>query len=148
MSDLNAVQKLREATGGGVVECKKALDEAGGDFDKAVEILKNRGIEKSAKRADREAGAGFVYGYVHNDKIGVLINLGAETDFVVRSEPFQALAKELALQIAAMGGETVEEVLAQPYIKDNSRTVKDLITDVISRTGENVKFIRFSRIEA
>lgn len=148
MSNLDAVQKLRELTGGGVVECKKALEEAGGDFDKAVEILKSRGIEKSAKRADREAGAGYIYAYVHSEKIGVLIDLRAETDFVVRSEPFRNLAKELALQIAAAPAETVEEVLKTPYIKDPSKTVQDLLTDVISRTGENVKLNRFTRLEA
>lgn len=147
MSNLDVITKLREQTGGGVVECKKALDEAGGDFDKAVAILREKGVEKMAKRSEREAGAGYVHAYVHGERIGVLVDLGAETDFVTRSEPFRELAKELALQIAAVGGETVEDVLAQPYVKDASKTVQDLITDVISRTGENVKLRRFSRLE-
>lgn len=148
MSSIDTIQKLRELTGGGVVECKKALDEAKGDFDKAVAILRERGVQKAEKRADREAGAGLVHAYVHNDRIGVLVDLRAETDFVVRSEPFRALAKEIALQVAAMGGETVDEVLEQAYIKDPSRTIKDLVADVISRVGENVKLHRFYRMEA
>ncbi len=144
---LDAIQKLREETGAGVMDAKKALDEAGGDAAKAMEILRAKGVEKAAKRADREAGAGFVYGYVHNERIGVLVDLRAETDFVVRSEPFRELAKELGLQIAAIGGETVEEVLAQPYVKDPSRTMQDLVQDVIRRVGENVKLNAFSRLE-
>ena len=147
MSDKDLVQKLREATGGGVMECKKALDEAGGDLDKAIEVLRARGVERSAKRAGRETGAGLIYSYVHSEKIGVLVDLRAETDFVVRSEPFRELAKELALQIAAAGGETPEEVLEQDYIKDGSKKVKDLVTDVISRTGENIRLNAVARLE-
>jgi elongation factor Ts len=147
MSDVNSVKKLREETGAGVMEAKQALDAAGGDLLKAMEILHGKGLEKAQKRAGREAGAGFIYGYVHNERIGVLVDLRAETDFVVRSEPFRELAKELGLQIAAMGGASVEEILAQPYVKDPSRTIQDLVADVISRVGENVKFNAFSRLE-
>jgi elongation factor Ts len=141
------IQKLREMTGGGVMECKKALDEAGGNFDKAAEILRARGVEKSEKRADRETGAGLIHAYVHNERIGVLVDLRAETDFVVRSEPFRELAKEIALQIAAMGGETPEEVLEADYVKDPSKKIKDLVRDVIARTGENVRLNAFHRLE-
>ncbi len=130
------------------MDAKRALDEASGDFAKAVAILHAKGMEKMEKRAGREAGAGFIYGYVHNDHIGVLVDLRAETDFVVRSEPFREFAKELALQIAAMGGATVEEVLAQPYVKEPSKTMQDLLTDVASKVGENVKFNAFSRLDA
>lgn len=147
MANTDALQKLREQTGAGIVDCKKAFDEAGGDIDKAAEILHKKGMAKVEKRADREAGAGLAYSYVHNDRIGVLLDLRAETDFVVRSEPFQQLASELAMQIAAMGGETVDEVLAQPYVKDEKRTVADLIKDVIARVGENVKLNKFFRLE-
>ncbi len=147
MGKIDDVQKLREETGAGVMDAKKALDEAKGDFRKAVEILKAKGIERAAKRADREAGAGMIYGYVHNGRIGVLVDLRAETDFVVRSEPFQELAKELALQLAAMNAENVEALLEQEYIKDPARKVKDLLNDVIRRTGENVKIRAFSRLE-
>lgn len=147
MSNLDDIQKLREETGAGVMEAKKALDEAAGDFKKANEILKAKGLEKAAKRADREAGAGLIYGYVHNERIGVLVDVRAETDFVVRSEPFREMAKEVALQLAAMGAADVDELLEQDYIKDPSLKVKDLVNDVIRRVGENVKIHAFSRLE-
>jgi elongation factor Ts len=148
MSNVDDVQKLREATGAGVMDAKRALDEAGGDFDKAVELLRAKGMEKAEKRSGRDAGAGFIQSYVHNEHIGVLVDLRAETDFVVRSEPFRELAKEIALQIAAMGGSNVEEVLQQPYVKDPSKTIQDLVTEVISKVGENVKFNAFSRLDS
>ncbi len=146
MSNLDTIQKLREETGAGVMEAKKALDEAGGDMAKAAELLRAKGVEKAEKRADREAGAGLIYGYVHNGRVGVLVDVRAETDFVVNSDPFRDLAKELGLQIAAVGGETPEEVLEQDYIKDPSKKGKDLIQVVIRRTGENVKLHAFSRL--
>ena len=147
MANTDALQKLREETGAGLVACKKAYDEAGGDLDRALEILREKGMAKVEKSAGREAGAGFIYSYVHNDRIGVLLDLRAETDFVVRSEPFQNLARELAMHIAAMGGETVEEILAQPYVKNPEKTVKDILNEVIARVGENVKINAFSRLE-
>jgi elongation factor Ts len=146
MSNLDTIQKLREETGAGVMEAKRALEEAGGDAKKAAELLRAKGMEKAEKRADREAGAGLIHGYVHNGRVGVLVDLRAETDFVVNSDPFRELAKEIALQIAAMGGDTVDAVMEQPYIKDPSKTMKDLVQDVIRRTGENVKLHGFSRL--
>jgi elongation factor Ts len=146
MSNLDTIQKLREETGAGVMEAKKALDEAGGDMAKAAQLLRAKGVEKARKRADREAGAGLIHGYVHNGRVGVILDLRAETDFVVNSDPFRELAKELALQIAAMGGETPEAVLEQAYIKDPSKTVNELVQDVIRRTGENVKLHAFYRL--
>ncbi|HVM77031.1 MAG TPA: translation elongation factor Ts [Candidatus Paceibacterota bacterium] len=141
------VQKLREMTSAGVMDCRKALIEASGDFEAAKKIIHERGLSKVEKRADRATGAGLVHSYVHNDRIGVLLHLSAETDFVVRSEPFQKLAHELAMQVSAMDPKSVEELLAQPYIKDESRTVKDLLTDVIAKVGENVTINEIYRIE-
>lgn len=129
------------------MECKKALDESSGDFDAAVKFIHERGLSKVEKRAGREAGAGLIYSYVHNERIGVLLDLRAETDFVVRSEPFRELARELAMQIAAMAPADTESLLAQPYIKDESKQVSALVTDVIARVGENVKIRAFSRME-
>ena len=143
-----AVQKLREATGAGVMDCYRALQEAGDDFDAAVKVIREKGFSKVEKRADRETGAGVIHSYLHNGRIGVLLNLRAETDFVVRSEPFQELAHELAMQIAASAPKDVEALLAEPYIKDESRTVKDLVTEVIAKTGEKVSIKEFSRLEA
>lgn len=146
-TNVNDVQKLREVTGAGVVECKKALDEAKGDFEAASKIIHERGLAKVEKRAGREAGAGLIYSYVHNDRIGVLVDVRAETDFVVRSEPFRALAREVAMQVSAMAPESVEALLEQPYIRDEAKTVADLVKDVIARVGENVKIANFSRME-
>jgi elongation factor Ts len=143
-----AVQKLREMTSAGVMDCRKALIEANGDVDAAVKIIREKGLAKVEKRADRETGAGLVESYVHNERIGVLLRLSAETDFVVRSEPFRALAHDLAMHIAAAAPKDVEELLTQPYIKDESRTIKDVIGEVIAKVGENVAVGEFYRVEA
>ena len=142
-----AVQKLREMTSAGVMDCRKALIEANGDIDAAVKIIREKGLAKVEKRADRETGAGLVQSYVHNERIGVLLRLSAETDFVVRSEPFRTLAHDLAMHIAAAAPKDVEELLAQPYIKDESRDGKDVIGEVIAKVGENVTVGEFYRIE-
>jgi elongation factor Ts len=144
---VNAIQKLRDATGAGVMECKRALADASGDFDAAVKLIRERGLSKVEKRAGRETGAGLIRSYVHNERIGVLLDLRAETDFVVRSEPFQELARELTMQIAATNPKDAEELLAQPYVRDESKTVGDLVNDLIARVGENVRIGGFSRME-
>ncbi len=141
------IQKLREITGAGVMDCKRALSDAKGNFDAAMALLREKGLEKVEKRAGRSAGAGLIHSYVHNGRIGVLLDLRAETDFVVRSDPFRHLAHELAMQIAAAAPKDTKELLSQPYIKDESRTVKDLVNEVIAKVGENVKVEQFSRIE-
>lgn len=144
---METIQRLRELTGAGVMDCKKALEEAGGDFDAAAAILRSKGATKAAKRADRATAAGVVECYVHQDRVGVVVVLRSETDFVARSEPFRELAHTIAMQIAAMGGETADAVLAQEYIRDSSRTVSDLVNDVIARTGENITLGEFYRVE-
>ena len=141
------IQKLRELTSAGVMECKKALEEAGGDFDKAVKIIHERGLAKVEKRAGRETGAGTVLSYVHNDRVGALLELRAETDFVVRSEPFKELAKHLVMQVAAMAPENKEALLEQPFVRDASKSVKDLVNEVIAKVGENIQIGQFYRIE-
>lgn len=141
------IQKLRELTGAGVIECKKALDESSGDFDLAVKIINERGVQKAQSKSGRKTGAGLLESYVHNGRIGVLLELRAETDFVVRSEPFRDLTHELAMQISAMAPEDTTELLGQPYIKDESTKVEDLIKKVIAKVGENIKVERFCRYE-
>lgn len=141
------IKKLREVTGAGVMECKRAFDDAKGDFDAAVRLIHERGLTKVEKRAGRTAGAGLVLSYVHNERIGVLLDVRAETDFVVRSEPFRELAHNLVMQIAATAPENVDELLKQPYVRDESKTVRDIVNDVIARVGENVKINQFSRME-
>ena len=129
------------------MECKKALEDTGGNFEAALSLIKERGFAKVALRADRETGAGLVYSYVHAERIGVILDLRAETDFVVRSEPFRRLAHELAMQIAASNPGDVEELLKQSYIRDEQRTVESLVQEVIAKVGENVRVNKFCRIE-
>lgn len=187
------VKELRNVTGAGVLDAKKALEATGGDFDKAADLLREKGAARAAKRADRAANEGVIELYAHpGNRIGVILELNCETDFVARGEDFQALAHELALQIAAAGpryiskddvatGELDREIavlraqalaegkpeqivekivsgrlskfyeemclLEQPYVKDESIKVSDMITDVIRKTGENIVVRRFARYE-
>lgn len=144
---LNNIQKLREATGAGVMDCKKALEEAGGDFDKAVQIIHERGLVKAQKKAERQTGAGLLTSYVHNERVGVLFELRCETDFVARSEDFKNLARELAMQVAAINPADTESLLKQAYIRDESKTINDVIQGAIAKFGENIKVERFCRFE-
>ncbi|TSC89536.1 MAG: elongation factor T [Parcubacteria group bacterium Gr01-1014_3] len=139
------VQKLREITGAGVMECKKALEEAKGDFDLAQKVIQERGLIRAEKKADRATGAGLLETYVHNGRVGVLLDLRCETDFVVRSDPFRALAHDLVMHIAAMDPKDTAELLQQTYVKDPSLTVENLIKGVISKVGENIRVERFCR---
>lgn len=143
----NDIVQLRGITGAGVMECKRALEEAKGDLEKAKAIIYERGLVKAESKQERATGAGFLYSYIHNNRVGVLLELRAETDFVVRSDPFRALAHELAMQIAAMEPETVEALLTQEYIKDPSMNVADLIKGVTAKVGEHIKVERFARYE-
>ena len=139
--------KLREETGAGVMECKRALDKAEGDMKKALEFIREAGIAKAESKKERKTGAGYLGAYVHNNRVGVLMEMRAETDFVVRSEPFQAMAHELLLHIAAMAPESVEALIEQPFVKDESVKVGDLIKSVTGKVGENIKVERFTRYE-
>ena len=141
------VQKLREMTGAGMMDCKRALDDAGGDFDKATALINERGLVKALKKADRATGAGLLETYIHNGRVGVLMDLRCETDFVVRSEPFRELAHNLVMHIAAMNPETVEALLQQPYVKDPSLTIDALIKGSIAKIGENIQVAKFCRYE-
>ena len=141
------VQKLREATGAGVMDCKKALEEANGDFEKAIAVIHERGLLKAAKKGERGTGAGVIDSYIHNERVGVLLELRCETDFVARVDDFKNLARQLAMQIAAMNPENTEALLAQPYIRDESLTIGDLINRAIAKIGENIKVGKFCRYE-
>lgn len=189
---LEIVKKLRQKTGVGIQACKDALEKTNGDFDKAVEELRKRGILKSRKRAGRSATNGFIGSYVHNGQIGVLVELASETDFVSRNEKFRSLAKEIALHVAAsaplyLSKEDVPEevvrkekeiledrlkdegkpenmlekisqgqlqkyyeevcLLEQPYIRDDSKKIHDLIDEAVAAFGEKIVINRFVRIE-
>ncbi|WP_456401482.1 translation elongation factor Ts [Persephonella sp.] len=192
-ADAKLVKTLREMTGAGILECKKALEETGGNLEEAVELLRKRGIAKAAKKAGRETKEGIIHSYIHaGGRVGVLLELNCETDFVARNEVFKELANEIALQIAAMKpqyvsredipreviekeGEIAREaaiaegkpehiaekiaegklekffkevcLMEQPYIKDDKKTIEDLIKEYIAKLGENIKVSRFCRYE-
>lgn len=190
---IDQIKKLRAETGISISECKEALDSAQGDLEKAKEFLKKKGREIAANKSAREAHQGIIESYIHaNGKVGVLIELRCESDFVAKSEQFQELARELAMQIAAMSpiyvhaedipeavvekekeiyqeqmkgsnkpAEIAEKIIAgklekwysevvllhQKWIKDDSKTVKDLINGLVSKLGENIEVAQFTRFE-
>ena len=160
---VDAIRELRSRTAAAIIDCKQALEEAGGDLDKATDILRKRGVVILAKKAARSANEGLIETYVHaGGRIGVILELNCETDFVARTPDFQELAHGLALQIAAMSPQAVEDekplddldstdgeprLLYQAFVKDSSKTVRDLVTDVVGRVGENIVVRRFVRYE-
>lgn len=191
--DAKLVKTLREMTGAGMLECKSALEEANGDLELAIEILRKKGVAKAAKKSGRETKEGLIHAYIHpGGRVGVLLELNCETDFVARNELFKELANEIALQIAAMKpqyvkredvprevvekeGEIAREaaiaegkpphiaekiaegklekfykevcLYEQPYIKDDKKTVEELIKEYIAKIGENIQVRRFCRYE-
>lgn len=195
MTDINmdTVKTLRERTGAGVLDCKKALAASDGDIDKAIDVLREKGLAKAVSKASREAGDGMVFTYIHaGGKLGALVELHCETDFVAKTDDFQGLGKEVAIQIAATDpsyirpediptdviehekelyraqlaeekkpeqvwdkiiegklGAFYKEVclMQQPYIRDESETVEELIKAMIAKTGENIVVTRFARFK-
>lgn len=160
----DAVRRLRDRTGAGIMDCKRALEQVGGDEERAVELLRQKGLAAVEKRASRAARQGLVDSYIHaGGRIGALVEVNCETDFVARSDTFRELVHELAMQVAATAPQYLSEddlpsdveeanpaevcLLAQPYIRDPKRTVRDLVVDAAARTGENVVVRRFARFE-
>ena len=155
------IKALREEMSAGVMDAKRALEEAQGNIDQARELLRERGVASAVKKADRSANEGLVEAYVHGGgRVGVMVEVNCETDFVARTEDFKELAHNLAMQVAAMSPRYVDEsdipddesaeaseiaLMAQPYIKDASLSIKDLVLDVAGKLGENIKVKRFSR---
>ena len=145
---LDQIKQLREKTSAGVADCRKALEEAGGDFEKAEELLKSWGIDKAASKADREAGQGLVETYIHSGgEVGAMVEVNCETDFVARTDEFKTLAHEVAMQVSAMDPKDVEELLEQEYIRDSSKKIGDLVKEAIAKLGENIVIKRFMRFE-
>jgi elongation factor Ts len=146
------------------MDCKKALDEAGGNIEKAVQVLREKGIASAEKRAGRETRQGLVESYIHaGGRIGVIVEVNCETDFVARNEAFKKLAHDIAMQIAGVpttlaitedelppdADGSVEEtvLLKQPFIRDGSKTIEALVKELIAQTGENIQIRRFARFE-
>ena len=161
---LDAIKELRELTNCGIVDCKKALEQAGGDLNKAKELLREKGLQMALKKASRAAREGRIEAYVHNgNKIGVVVEVNCETDFVARNEAFIQCSKDLAMHIAAMapaylkkedvpadviagGADTAALcLLEQPFVKDTSRTIQDLLNELVAKIGENIVIGRFVR---
>ncbi len=142
---LDQIKKLREETSAGVMDCRQALEDAEGNLEQAKEQIIEQGLKAAKEKSDRAAGDGVVSAYIHSDnRIGVLLELGCETDFVARTEAFQNLAYDLAMQVAATKPQSADQLMAQEFIKDTSKTVKSLIAEAISSLGENIVVRRFT----
>ncbi len=157
------IKQLRELTGAGVMDCKRALDEAGGDLAQAQKIIQAQGIARAEKRSGRAASAGVIWSYVHHDhRLGAIVELNCETDFVARTEDFRQLAKDIALQVASMNPRYLSKatmpdgadeepkeaaLLEQPFVRDASKTIGQMVTETSAKTGENVVVRRFDRFE-
>lgn len=146
--DLKALKKLRDETAASIADCRMALEESNGDYKKALDWIKKRAVEKAEKKADRATSQGLIEAYIHQGgKVGVLVELLCETDFVAKTDDFKALAKEVAMQVAAMNPKDVDTLLKQDYIRDSGQTIEKLIKSVIGKLGENITIKRFTRFE-
>jgi elongation factor Ts len=157
------IKELREQSGAGIMDCRNTLVGCQGDIEKALGILKEKGLLKAQKKSERTTGQGLIESYIHTaGRIGAIVELNCETDFVARTDEFKALAHCLAMQVAAMAPKYVSEenipegtevekteacLLQQPYIKDPTITVKDIIVETIAKVGENIRVRRFNRYE-
>jgi elongation factor Ts len=148
MVDITLLKKLRNETLVSIADCRKALEQSGNDYKKALEALRKSGLEKAAKKADREVLQGRIDSYLHqNGRVGVLIEILCETDFVALTDVFKNLSHEVCMQIAAMNPKDVPALLKQEYIKDPSKTIEILIKETIAKLGENIVVKRFHRLE-
>jgi elongation factor Ts len=140
------VKELRERTGAGMMDCKKALGETNGDIEKAIEVLREKGLAAAAKKAGRIAAEGIVTTYISEDmKLGAVVEVNCETDFVAANEEFKTLTENVAKMVALSNVSTVEELVAQKYIADESATVQEVVTALIAKIGENMSVRRFER---
>ncbi|MBC8279363.1 MAG: translation elongation factor Ts [Chloroflexi bacterium] len=156
------VRSLRDQTGAGIMDCKVALESSDGDIEKAIVALREKGLASAAKRVGRDTNEGVIETYIHTGgRVGALVELGCETDFVARTEEFQKLAHDIALQVAAMDPVYVDEdeiedgddrpkaqiaLMLQPFIKNNSSSVGEMVKELAGKVGENIKVVRFSRL--
>ncbi|MFA6254329.1 MAG: translation elongation factor Ts [Candidatus Paceibacterota bacterium] len=149
MITIEQIKELRDRTGISIAQCKKALEDAGGDINKALDFLKTKGAEIAEKKSTRELRAGVVSAYIHSDnKMGALVQVHVETDFVAKNDDFKALADDLAMHVAAMDPADVAELLTQSFIKDPSLTIDDLVKNHIQKFGERIEIARFARLDA
>ena len=148
MVNIDLLKKLRNVTGVSLADCRKALEETKNDYKKALVWLKKAGLEKTVKKFDRETSQGLVESYIHqNGRVGALVEVMCETDFVARTDEFKHLVHEICMQVAAMNPKDVSALLKQEYIRDNSKIIESLIKEVIAKLGENIIVKRFQRFE-
>lgn len=146
--DITLLKRLREDTQVSVSDCRKALEETDNNYKKAKEWLGTHGLEKAAKKSERETKQGLIDSYIHqNGRVGVLLEISCETDFVARTEDFKKLSREVAMQVAAMQPKDVDVLLKQEYIRDPSKTIEVLVKETIAKLGENITVKRFERFE-
>ena len=142
------VKELREKTGAGMMDCKKVLTESNGDMEKAAELLRERGIAKAEKKSSRIAAEGLVLGYISEDeKVGAIVEVNAETDFVAKNQEFRTFVEDVAKQVAEKNPKDVEDLLAQTSIAENDKTVQEVLVNKIATIGENMSIRRFARFE-
>lgn len=145
---VDQIKKLRDATQAPVMECKRALEEAGGDPKKAAKLLEKWGVDWAMKKSGRETSQGQVFSYIHaGGKIGAMVEILCETDFVARNSQFQKLGHEMAMQVASMKPKTVDKLLSQEYIRDPKLKIKDLVSQAVAKLGENIVIKRLVRFE-
>lgn len=145
---LDKIKELRELTGAGVMDAKKALEETNGDIAKAIEIIKAKGLAKAESKSDREVRSGKIYCYTHGGgTAAAMVEVACETDFVANNPEFVELCKEIAMQVCSMNPADVAELMAMAYIRDGSKTIEQLVKELIGKTGENIRVVRFARFK-
>jgi len=147
MANVELIKKLRAQTGLGMHDIKKALDEANDNEANALALLKEWGLSTVAKKSDRTTSQGLIDSYVHGGRLGAIVEVNCETDFVARNDEFKAFVKDIAMQVASMNPENVDELLKQDYFRDPSKTVQDILHETITKIGENIKISKFCRFE-
>jgi elongation factor Ts len=146
--NLDNIKRIREQTGVGVMDARRALAESGGDMKKAKLWLSDHAVQKAAKKAQRQTSQGAIFGYVHQTgKVAAMVKLGCETDFVAKTDDFKTLGKEIVMQIASMNPANVDVLVNQEWIRDPQKTIKQLIEANIAKMGENIKVLEIGRME-
>jgi elongation factor Ts len=145
MATLEVIKQLREETGFGVMDINRALEEANGDVDAARKILKEKSAMIVAKKADRTTKQGLVETYSHLGRIGAMVEVNCETDFVARNEDFKTFVHDLVLHVASMNPTDVEDLMTQPFFKDESMTIRQMVDQLVGKIGENIQIRRFVR---
>lgn len=144
---VDQIKELREETGAGIMDVRKALTESNGDVKAAKAWIEKKGLKRAEEKSERTTEAGYVFSYVHfNGKVGAIIKMACETDFVAQTEEFQNLGKEIAMQVASMRPETVEDLMKQDYLRDSSKTIEGMVKLLSGKTGENIKVLAIASL--